>query len=253
MAGLRDFLLPFLRKKVTFSAPLAPDKAFVAIGDVHGRLDLLQSLLDHIESEAPTLPKVFVGDFIDRGPDSAAVLRHVMAMSERSSPSVICLKGNHEAMFLDFVDTPEQGGPQWLRNGGDKTLESFGVDPPVDCLDGARLNSARDALVEQAGADLIAWVRSLPLAWQSGNVIVTHAGGDPSQPIEPRRSHGLLWGHPDFLRKPRQDGNWIVHGHFIVSIAGTEAGRIAVDTGAYKTGRLSAAIIRNETPQFLST
>ncbi len=112
---------------------------------------------------------------------------------------------------------------------------------------------ARDALLRAAGDDLVAWMRGLPLVWSSGNLHVTHAGGDPASPIEPRRGHGLLWGHPDFLRKSRQDGYWMVHGHYVVSEAASTGGRISVDTGAYATGRLTAALIEPGSVRFLST
>ena len=156
-------------------------------------------------------------------------------------------------MFLEFVDIPARAGPQWLRNGGVQTLESFGICAPSDNQDPDALVIARDALIEQAGRNCIDWLRALPLVWQSGNVAVSHAGGDPSRAIEPRRGHGLLWGHRDFLSKQRGDGLWMAHGHFIVPQAHMRAGRIAIDTGAYSTGRLSAAIVEPGSVRFLST
>ena len=253
MAGFR-FNLPFIRrKKPGFSAPLSPEQPFVAIGDVHGRFDLLEKLLQQIDAISPDLPKVLVGDILDRGPRSAEVLRRVMKMCVETPETLICLKGNHEAMCIDFIDAPAQAGRPWLRNGGDETLHSFGIDPLDDPQDTEALKATRDALVNAMGDEMIAWLRHLPLIWRSGNVVVTHAGGDPSQPIEPRRGHGLLWGHPDFLRKPRQDGLWIVHGHIVMPEAKAEMGRISIDTGAYSTERLSAAIIDGQTPRFLHT
>lgn len=230
---------------------MAPEQPFVAIGDIHGRDDLLSALLDQLRDQAPELPLVFVGDYVDRGPDSAAVLRRIMGLCQSAPQKVIALKGNHEVMLLDFIDTPEVAGPLWLRNGGAKTLESFGIPDPADNADALR--GARDALVEQAGPGCIDWLRARPLIWQSGNVVVSHAGGDPARPIDPRRGHGLLWGHRAFLRKPRRDGLWMVHGHFIVPEPHMRAGRIAIDTGAYSTGRLSAAIVGPEGARFLST
>ncbi|MFD1160150.1 metallophosphoesterase [Roseovarius aestuarii] len=236
-----------------FTAPIAPDRSFVVIGDVHGCDDLLVQLLDQLSKRVPDLPYVCVGDYVDRGPDSAAVLRRLMTMTANDPESMICLKGNHEAMMLDFIDMPIECGPVWLANGGDKTLESFGISAPSDRRDAPALISARDALVENAEPELVYWLRALPLIWQNGNVAVTHAGGDPSRPLEPRRGHGLLWGHPDFLRKQRGDGLWMTHGHFIVPQPEVTGGRIAIDTGAFSTGMLSAAIIRPGNVDFLST
>lgn len=243
MSGSFDFLTAWRRKRCGFDAPLAPTSAFVAIGDVHGCDDLLARLLDRIRTEAPGMPIVLVGDYVDRGADSAGVLTRVRNLTLSGPENAIALKGNHEAMMLDFIDFPAKSGRQWLVNGGDRTLESFGVAAPLDAPREDDLIAARDALVALADPAIIAWLRALPLLWQNGNVMVTHAGGNPLQAIEPRRGHGLLWGHPDFLRRPRQDGLWMVHGHFIVPEAGLRDGRISVDTGAYRSGRLTAAII----------
>ena len=253
MTGIRDFLPGFRRFRPQFDAPIVPEQPFAVIGDIHGRDDLLTALLAQLETEAPGLPVVFVGDYVDRGPDSAAVLRHVRELCQVNPEKFVALRGNHEAMFLEFLETPAEAGPRWLFNGGDRTLASFGIDIPDDLWAENGLVQARDRLVECAGAALVDWMRALPLVWQSGNVAVTHAGADPSQPIEPRRGHGLLWGHRDFLRKPRQDGLWIAHGHYIVSEPVAEMGRIATDTGAYSTGRLTAAIIGPENVRFIGT
>lgn len=253
MPDLFSLLTAWRRKKRGFDTPLAPTSAFVAIGDVHGRDDLLVQLLERIRTKAPGMPIVLVGDYVDRGPDSAGVLTRVRKLSLDDRENVVALKGNHEAMMLDFIDFPAKSGRGWMVNGGDRTLESFGIPAPGDAPSDDALIAARDALVAQVDPALIAWLRALPLSWQSGNVMVTHAGGNPSQPIEPRRGHGLLWGHPDFLRRPRQDGLWMVHGHFIMPEPGVRDGRISIDTGAYRTGRLTAAIITAGQVRFIST
>ncbi len=253
MPGLFSFLTAWRRKKHGFDTPLAPGSAFLVIGDVHGCDDLLAQLLERIRSETPGMPIVLVGDYVDRGPDSAGVLTRVRGLTVDDPENVIALKGNHEAMMLDFIDFPAKSGRDWMVNGGDRTLESFGIPAPGNAPSDDALIAARDALMARVDPALIAWLRALPLSWQSGNVMVTHAGGNPSQPIEPRRGHGLLWGHPDFLRQPRQDGLWMVHGHFIVPQPGVGDGRISVDTGAYRTGRLTAAIITAEEVRFIST
>ncbi len=249
-----QFLKQVLRSKLGFDAPLAPDMSFAVIGDVHGRDDLLQQVLDRLMGNDANLPIAFVGDLVDRGPDSADDLNRVMSMTQAGSGTAICLKGNHEAMMLDFIDYPAKSGALWLRNGGDKTLESYGITAPNDDhgMDTA-LTDARDALSERMGDPLIDWLRIRPLVYQSGNVAVTHAGGDPAQPLEPRRGHGLLWGHRDFFRKPRQDGVWMVHGHYASEQAAARDGRISVDTGAYATGRLSAAVIAPGNVEFFNT
>ncbi len=181
---------------------------------------------------------VLVGDLIDRGEDSRAVIDRVMA-----DDRITCLMGNHEAMALAFLDDPVAQGPRWLRNGGLQTLASFGVGAVHDGADAAGLRRARNSFAQALGEARIAWLRARPLIWQSGNVAVTHAGADPAVALDAQEARALLWGHPDFGKLPRDDGQWVVHGHVIVDAPHAQAGRIAVDTGAYATGRLSAALI----------
>ncbi|PSK81551.1 serine/threonine protein phosphatase 1 [Limimaricola soesokkakensis] len=221
-----------------FDAVLAPATPLAVIGDVHGRADLLFLMLDRLKREAPDHQVILVGDYLDRGEESQEVLE---ALREQSG--LVCLKGNHEAMCLEFLKDPERYGPRWLRNGGLQTLASFGVGGVGQGTDAARLVAARDALAESLGDNAITWLQNLPLSWRSGNVAVVHAAADPELPISLQSEQTLLWGHPNFDRVARQDGVWIVHGHTIVDQARAEAGRIAVDTGAYASGQLSAAII----------
>lgn len=247
MSGFRQILRHFGAKDQSFDTPLAPDGAFVAVGDIHGRADLLRALLDQVDDAAPGLPLVFLGDYIDRGPDSSGVLRTLRQLEVDRPGKVACLSGNHEAMLLDALDAPASNMRIWLRNGGDATLDSFGL--PADIPDDALPDALHDAL----GHDLIDWLRNRPLLWQSGNVVASHAGGDPTRPIEARRGHGLLWGHRKFLTTPRSDGLWVVHGHYIHATPDMRAGRIALDTGAYRTGRLSAARIAPGKVDFFTT
>lgn len=214
---------------------LTPDHPLYVIGDIHGRFDLLQALLHRL---SPDIPIVCVGDYVDRGEDSAGVLRFLCNRKD-----IICLKGNHEDMLLQFLDWPLQDGARWLRNGGLQTLASFGVSPPMDLSDEKAMSAASAALRDAMGKDLVEWIRDLPLWHQSGNVFVTHAGADPALPVPDQDPRHLLWGHPAFLKQWRTDGIWIVHGHTIVNAAAIDRGRISIDTGAYATGRLTAVRI----------
>lgn len=236
------------RRAPTFDAPLAPDHPFVAIGDIHGAAPLLESLLGRIEADYPDIPIVCVGDLVDRGEDSATVLRRVHALCT-GSRRVYCLMGNHERMMLDFLDDPEKNGPRWLRYGGLQTLASFKVSyrGPQD------LAHAADALEAALGTGLLEWLRALPTSWQSGNVAVVHAGANPAKPMSDQSEAALLWGHPEFGKTPRTDGVWVVHGHTIVEGAVTENGLISVDTGAYASGVLTAALIGVDGVTFMST
>ena len=236
-----------------FDAPLAPDRRLAVVGDVHGRADLLDDLLALIRADAGPVPTlVWVGDYIDRGEQSAQVLERLQQLQRGDWPGeVVCLMGNHEAMLLDFLDDPEAHGPVWLRNGGAQTLASFGLPP--GSLDPRVLQRSRDALHERLPAATQAWLRALPTSFRSGNVFVAHAGADPGCPVDRQEADHLLWGHPDFARTPRRDGLWVAHGHTIHPEPVAAAGRISVDTGAYATHRLTAALITPGGCRFLST
>lgn len=232
-----------------FAAELAPERAFVAVGDIHGRDDLLQRLLSQLD---PQDIVVFVGDYIDRGEHSAQVLRRLMALTlERDT--VICLKGNHEDMMLDFLDAPARNGTRWLRNGGLQTLHSFAVQPPAGLPSDTEWNILRDSLRGKMGDALESWLRQRPLMWRTGNVAVVHAGADPRAPLERQTDTCLMWGHPDFGRRNRSDGIWVVHGHTIVETPQQNDGVISIDTGAYATGILTAARIAPNGMTFQST
>jgi len=226
----------FKPEPVQFSPPKA-EVPFYAVGDIHGCSDLLERLLANLD---PSHPVVFVGDYIDRGEGSADVLRRLFALSDEPGRSVHCLMGKHEDMLLAFLDNPEKRGRAWLRNGGLQTLASFRVGGLAQASSGNGLKQVSDALHAAMGAELVDWLRALPLFWRSGNVAVVHAGADPAMPIEDQLSTNLIWGHPDFRKTPRTDGVWVVHGHTIVAEASCDNGIIPIDTGAYATGRLTA-------------
>ncbi|OWU66697.1 hypothetical protein ATO2_17780 [Roseovarius sp. 22II1-1F6A] len=238
-------------------APLAPEAAFCAVGDIHGRADLLDRLLEKLHEQAPPdAAFVCVGDYVDRGEDSARVLRDLQALSVAHPDHVTCLMGNHEEMLLGFLDRPEQAGPGWLRHGGLQTLASFGLPAPAGATPTpAAWEDLRDQLRAALGADLETWLRALPLQWRSGNVAVVHAGADPALPLEAQTTRALLWGHRDFATTPRRDGQWVLHGHTITDMPQMQAGRIAIDTGAYATGRLTAALVLPgmAEPRFITT
>jgi len=219
-------------------APPGPEHDIAIIGDIHGRADLLSALLDKLYRVSPQAAWVFVGDYVDRGPDSKSVLAHLSGLGSL----VICLRGNHEVMLLQFLDDPIEHGGLWLRNGGVATLASYGIEigdnPSTD-----ELQAARQALQLALADGTQDWLRNLPLYWQSNNLLVTHAGPDPAQPIEGQQDRVFLWGHNRFLRDNRTDGIWVAHGHWIRDKATCENGRIAVDTGAFRSGRLTAALI----------
>lgn len=220
------------RQGPSFPAVQVDSSCFV-IGDVHGCLSQLQLLLDAAPADVNL---ICVGDYIDRGEDSAGVLRF---LAER--PDITCLMGNHEAMLLKFVEDPTGRAARWLRYGGLQTLASFGVTGGIETKDAALLTRLRDDLVAAMGDDMLDWIARLPVLEERGNVSILHAGADPAVPIVDQGTDTLIWGHPAFGKTPRTDGQWVLHGHTIVDQPCAANGIISVDTGAYATGRLTAA------------
>lgn len=225
-----------------------PTTAHFVVGDLHGCLDLLEHILEKIDRsigehglQDPKL--VFVGDYIDRGPSSAAVLKRLYELSSEFPQNVTCILGNHEQMMLDFLETPEARHARWFRNGASQTLGSFGIQLPPEADWAADALDLASRLQENMGAQTEDWLRSLPLSVQSGNLIITHAGIDPGRSIADQSPRVLLWGHPEFLVRPVNGDYYVAHGHTVMEHAVFEEGRISVDTGGYQTGCLTAAMV----------
>lgn len=233
-----------------FATEIAPADRFFAIGDIHGRLDLLQALLPQIDA---TCPLVFVGDYVDRGDHGAQVLRQLHHFSETSGGRVTCLLGNHEEMLLRFVEDPKRVGGLWLQNGGLQTLASFGVTDIAGVTGGEGAVAVARQLRQAMGEDLLNWLATRPLTWSNGNVTAVHAALDPRSPVEAQQRQVCLWGHPMFPQHPRADGQWVVHGHTIVAHPRAKDGIVSIDTGAFATSRLTAAEIFRGGVRFIST
>ena len=228
-----------------------PEGQTYVIGDIHGRADLLELMLElidaHIGGTGAANPRlVFVGDYIDHGTDSAIVLARMRELSESFPDNVTCLMGNHERMMLDFLADPATRGPRWLRAGAAETLRSFGV--ATDDLEAGgefdAFPTAANALKRRLPAGTMKWLENLPTSWHSRNLWVVHAGADPGHDMANQSDRVLLWGHPEFDSVARGDDVWIAHGHTEVDRPEAIDGRIATDTGAWRTGRLTACAVR---------
>ncbi|QCO58139.1 serine/threonine protein phosphatase (plasmid) [Pseudorhodobacter turbinis] len=256
MFGLRNLFSNRQIKTGPYAPLPCPVPPVCIIGDLHGRLDLLEQMLDKTSTRMDAGPHrlIFVGDMIDRGPQSAAILRILYDMNCAAPDRVICLMGNHERMMLDFLDDPVQHGPRWLANGGNETLASFGVSPWARSTANSsenRLKGLAAALATALPEEITHWLASRPLLWSEGALVVTHAGADPACPITNQMDETFLWGHSAFARTPRSDGLWVAHGHTIQPTAKAESGRVSVDTGAWRTGRLSAAWLNGDGVNFI--
>lgn len=230
--------------------PPAPERDLAIVGDLHGELDCLEVMIALLETRAPEAQWVFVGDYIDRGDQSAQVLERLRRLEE-ARPDTIFLRGNHEDMMLSFLDTPEETGNRWMRYGGLQTMASFGAFRLGEQNAPEALRVARDQLVELMPEGLGDWLAARPRWVQTGNVAVVHAGADPALPMDAQTDRSLTWGHRAFGRQAREDGVWVAHGHTIVDMPRERNGVISVDTGAYATGRLTAALVGSGMVEFV--
>lgn len=236
------------------AAPLPrPARPICIIGDIHGRLDLLDALLAQIDRRADPACIVVVGDMIDRCPDSAAVLARLYQRQRATPDDMICLMGNHERMLLDFVQDPARHGPRWIAAGGAETLVSYGLSPWARRQGPQAMDRLAGDLCAALPPDMLDWLTTLPLIWQSGTLTVTHAGADPALPMDAQPAHRLLWGPRKGEKPVRNDAIWVAHGHTIVAKPEVTGQRIAVDTGAWRSGRLSAAWLDADGLSFIET
>lgn len=224
-----------------------------AIGDIHGRADLLDRLMTEIEAEesaaAARTQLIFLGDYLDRGPDSPGVIDRLVALS-RARPETVFLKGNHEAVYLDFLERPA-AFEDWLHWGGAETLESYGVAQPWS----RPVKDLASEMLRRMPGEHFTFIKRLELACAFGDYFFVHAGVRPGVPLDAQEEHDLLWIRGDFHRASSRErpDKVIVHGHRPTKKAVDAGWRIGVDTGACFSGKLTAAVLEGETRRFLST
>ena len=225
-----------------------------AVGDIHGRADLLDDLHGLIAEDSERAPDrrktvVYLGDYVDRGPDSQGVVDRLIA---RPLPGFECvqLKGNHEASLLAFIDDAATGDA-WLMNGAQATLTSYGVDIVGYGEDG--LERARLALIRALPSSHMDFFRGLALTFDAGDYLFVHAGVRPGVDLHMQKDHDLLWIRDDFLDSDADFGRVVVHGHSIRPEPDIRPNRIGIDTGAHLTGRLTCLVLEGETRRFLHT
>lgn len=216
-----------------------------AIGDVHGRLDLLDILLGQVTADAAALPAgreaelILLGDYIDRGPQSAEVVGRVIDLQGKARPPVRALKGNHEAALVSFL-ADHRIGPAWSKYGGSETLRSYGVRAPLqqDDLDGwEAARRALDAALPPAHRDFYERLESYVVI---GDYCFVHAGLRPGIAIADQDESDLIGIRHDFLGHKGSFEKKVVYGHTPTREPVVEPHRIGIDTGAYVTGVLTA-------------
>jgi serine/threonine protein phosphatase 1 len=215
-----------------------------AIGDIHGRLDLLNPLLDKILDDAATLGGgrpviIFVGDYVDRGPDSRGVIDRIIALAATPGLEVRTLKGNHEEQLLSFLDDP-RSGPPWMEFGGAQTLLSYGIVPPKGRTDMEVWDEARLALAKALPPEHLQFLNGLELAITCGDYLFVHAGVRPGVPLNQQSERDLMWIREEFLAADRACDKVVVHGHTPEASPYVGRHRIGIDTGAYATATLTA-------------
>jgi serine/threonine protein phosphatase 1 len=226
-----------------------------AVGDVHGCYDLLKSALAQIAEDAAIEAKgrtpvlVLLGDYIDRGPDSAKVLQALVWLRRRGEFALRLLKGNHEQALLGFLEEPEKGGP-WLDFGGVQTLASYGVAAPDADAGGTAWRETRDALLDQMPASHLQLLGDLELMAMVGDYAFVHAGVRPDRLLAEQTEADLLWIRRGFVDAPGPFERLIVHGHTWVSAEPQILPhRLGLDTGAYATGVLTGVRLDGATAQ----
>jgi serine/threonine protein phosphatase 1 len=229
--------------------PRVPDGVRVyAIGDIHGRADLLDGVLSHIDSDLAKTPvsnslEVFLGDYVDRGPDSRGVLDRLVARN--LTHRMVFLKGNHETFLSQFVSKPAILG-DWQRLGGLETLMSYGLTPSInaDTVTQAKLAAALDQAMPPSHRRFLDDLKS---SFTFGDFYFVHAGVRPGIALEKQREEDLLWIRHEFLLCEEDFGKIIVHGHTPVQQVDIRPNRINIDTGAYATGSLTCLVLEEDT------
>nr|WP_067956205.1 MULTISPECIES: metallophosphoesterase family protein [Aminobacter] len=216
-----------------------------AIGDVHGCYRELRTLEDKVVADAAILPGrkliIMLGDYIDRGPDSAQVIDHLIAPPPPGFER-LCLMGNHETQTLDYLDG-KLSLARWLSTGARSTLFSYGIDAEhLGELYGGG-NRLDDHIRETIPPEHIAFMRDLPIMAYSERFVFVHAGIRPGVPLLDQEDDDLLYIREEFFEASRRLDRWVVHGHTPVDHPRIDGRRLDIDTGAFKTGRLTAVRI----------
>ena len=239
---------PFPRRA---SAP--PGKRAYAIGDVHGRLDLLENILQQIEQdigERPTKSNhiIFLGDLIDRGPSSRGVIERLI---DYHPDNIKChfIMGNHEEVLVRGLRGEPAQLDNWLRHGGDATAQSYGVDQAYLRQQGAE--ALEHALLSAIPARHVEFMAGFLDRIHFGDYLMVHAGVRPGTPITEQHPSDLRWIRREFLDSQADHGFVIVHGHTVEPDISNRPNRIGIDTGAYDTGVLSAVRLEGEDVCFL--
>lgn len=233
-----------------------PGRRVYAVGDIHGRLDLLRRLHLLVEEDARARPGplnvlVYLGDYIDRGDASPAVI-DLLLDEPLPGFETVHLKGNHEDSLLRFLEDIEVG-PAWLLYGGAETLLSYGVRPPRPAGGDRELQRAQREFRTRLPERHRRFLAGLRLTHEEGDYLFAHAGIRPGVPLERQQEADLLWIRDEFLLSDADFGKIVVHGHTITARPDVQRNRIGIDTGAFASGTLTALVLEGTAWSFLHT
>jgi serine/threonine protein phosphatase 1 len=237
------------------SAQVPPGSRIYAVGDIHGRLDLLERLRTMIVEDARMHPAerrlvVYLGDYVDRGLDSRGVIDLLLQQPLPGFESVF-LKGNHEDSLLQFLVDPGVA-PAWMAYGGEATLYSYGVRPP-DAVRVEDILAAQKAFTRAVPPEHLDFLRTLKLIHIEGDYAFVHAGFREGVPIELQNPVDMMWIRDEFLSSDADFGKIAVHGHTITTQPEIRPNRIGIDTGAFATGTLTCLVLEGTERRFLAT
>jgi serine/threonine protein phosphatase 1 len=246
-----SFLQRVFGRKSARAAPTTGGRLVYAIGDVHGRLDVLAPLVRDIAEDAarsalsapPML--VFLGDYVDRGPASKGVVDLVLDLAGTRTFELRTLKGNHEEALLQFLEEPSFG-QTWVEHGGASTLVSYGVQPPAQRTAAEGWARARRSFEAALPAAHRRFYEGLELMVTVGDYAFVHAGVRPGVPLDGQTERDLLWIRQEFLEERNAFEKVIVHGHTPLEEPQLTPFRLGIDTGAYATGVLTAVRLEGE-------
>lgn len=249
-----DTIRSFFRPRPTVPPPAVPEgERYYLIGDIHGRLDLFEAMVAAIEDddnsrEPANTQVVLLGDLVDRGPDSAGVV--ALTRHWQSERTVRVLAGNHEQMMLDAFKKPEILR-HFLKHGGRDTVLSYGLTKKqFNAMTLEELFAALPQLISQSERDYIASFEEYIVA---GDYMFVHAGIDPAIPIEDQKRSDLLWIRDRFLNHEGPLDKVVVHGHTIFNKVMDCGNRIGIDTGAFRSGVLSALVLEGDQRRVIQT
>ena len=227
-----------------------------AIGDIHGCDHQFGALLAQIAHHAAGQPParriiVTLGDYVDRGPASKAVIERLINWDD-SDFELVALRGNHEHMMMNALEDNDAFS-HWLRYGGQETLVSYGVAPPRLASDPEQVKASRARFAETFPTHHHAFLASTQLSFEAGDYVFVHAGLRPNVPLGQQSPDDLMWIRDDFLNHDAAFPAFVIHGHTPAEAPDVRANRIGIDTGAYITGNLTALVLSGTRRDFLSS